>query len=197
MENKQIQEQRKRGYFIQATKEILKSEGLTCASVRNIASQAGYSFATLYNYFKDVNELVFLCVKDFQDECESFVKSETTNYSVGIERIKQISISYMKFFTQYPGIYDLFYVEKMARVKSQEQTSTQIYSFLNNLCIEDWNYCVENLIFTPDEVELLKYQLTYVVSGILLFYMNRLIPESYTEFIDMSDKQLNFIFNRK
>ena len=53
MEKKEIQEQRMRGYFIQATKEIIKGEGIKSVSVRNIADRAGYSYATLYNYFKD------------------------------------------------------------------------------------------------------------------------------------------------
>ena len=53
MERKKIQEERIRGYFIQATKEILKGEGLSALSVRNIADRAGYSYATLYNYFKE------------------------------------------------------------------------------------------------------------------------------------------------
>ena len=54
-----------RGYFIQAAKEILKGEGLESMSVRNIADQAGYSYATLYNYFKDVKDLILECIKDF------------------------------------------------------------------------------------------------------------------------------------
>ncbi len=70
MERKQIQEQRIKNYFIQATKDLLKGEGLRTVSVRNIADRAGYSYATLYNYFKDVKDLVFECVKDFQEECE-------------------------------------------------------------------------------------------------------------------------------
>ena len=64
MDKKIIQEERMKGYFIQATKEILKGEGLRAASVRNIADQAGYSYATLYNYFKDIKELIFVCIKD-------------------------------------------------------------------------------------------------------------------------------------
>ena len=65
MKNKELQEKRMKGYFIQATKDILKGEGLKGISVRNIADQAGYSYATLYNYFKDINDLVFVCVNDF------------------------------------------------------------------------------------------------------------------------------------
>ncbi|MBN2263533.1 MAG: TetR/AcrR family transcriptional regulator, partial [Prolixibacteraceae bacterium] len=66
MKNKQIQEERMKGYFVQAAKDILKSEGIKAISVRNIADRAGYSYTTLYNYFKDVNDLVFECVNDFQ-----------------------------------------------------------------------------------------------------------------------------------
>ena len=49
MKNKEIQEKRMRDYFIQATREILKGEGIESISVRNIADRAGYSYATLYN----------------------------------------------------------------------------------------------------------------------------------------------------
>ena len=88
MKHKEIQEERMRGYFIEAAKEILKGEGLRCISVRNIADRAGYSYATLYNYFNDSKELIYECVKDFQDECESSVKSDTENLSPGKKTIK-------------------------------------------------------------------------------------------------------------
>ncbi len=65
MKNKEVQELRMKNYFIQATKEILKGEGLQAVSVRNVADKAGYSYATLYNYFKDITELIFVCVNDF------------------------------------------------------------------------------------------------------------------------------------
>ena len=42
MNNKEIQEQRMKGYFMQATKELLKGEGLKSINVRSIAAQAGF-----------------------------------------------------------------------------------------------------------------------------------------------------------
>ena len=59
MKNKELQEQRMKGYFLQATKDMLKSEGLKSVNVRAIADRAGYSYATLYNYFKDINDLKY------------------------------------------------------------------------------------------------------------------------------------------
>lgn len=90
MDNKIIQEERMKGYFIQATKKILKGEGLKAVNVRNIAREAGYSSATLYNYFKDIKDLIFECVKDFQSECEEIVKFETQNSERGLYRIKRL-----------------------------------------------------------------------------------------------------------
>ena len=62
MDKKSILEQRMKGYFIQAAMEILRGEGIKDLSVRNVAEKAGYSYATLYNYFKDLNELLSLCI---------------------------------------------------------------------------------------------------------------------------------------
>ena len=77
MDKKEIQERRMKGYFIDATKELLKGEGLSAVSVRSVADKAGYSYATLYNYFKDLNDLIFECVRDFQTEWECFFSIRT------------------------------------------------------------------------------------------------------------------------
>ena len=195
MEKKKIQEQRIKGYFIQATKEILKGEGLKSLSVRNIADKAGYSYATMYNYFKDVKELIFECVKDFQDECEEIVRNETNKSSRGRDKIKAIIKSYMKFFVQYPGIFELFFLEKISDIGSKQPTIELIRTFLDRLCSDEWNYCITQEAVTKEEAELVKTEINYVVTGILLFYNNRIYPNSYKKFRDLTDIQINRILN--
>ena len=114
MNKREVQSQRIRGYFIQATKDILRGEGLRGISVRNISDQAGYSYATLYNYFSDIKELIFICVKDFQEECKELVQQETMQMEQGIPRIKQTINGFIKYFIQYPGIFELFYLEGLS-----------------------------------------------------------------------------------
>ena len=193
MQNKEIQEQRMRGYFIQATKEILRGEGLRSLSVRNIADKAGYSYATLYNYFKDLKELIFECVVDFQEECEECVKNETEKSPRGIKKIKAISKSYMKYFVQYPGIFELFFLENISDIKSKQPTIKIITSFLDKLCLEEWNYCEAKNEFTKDEIDIIKAELNYVITGMLLFYLNRRQPASYADFVKITDIQLKKI----
>lgn len=43
--------------FVEATADIISEEGLGAVSIRKVASRAGYSSATMYLYFKDLDEL--------------------------------------------------------------------------------------------------------------------------------------------
>lgn len=194
---KQIQEERMKGYFIEATKEILRGEGLKVVSVRNIAERAGYSYATLYNYFSDVKDLVFECIQDFQEECEEFVNKRTKKSERGLEKIKDIITAYVNYFVQYPGIFELFYLEKANDISSKKPTLDLIHNFLDKLCLEEWVYCIKNNIKKMDESERMKSEIRYLVPGMLLLYLNRRQPASYKEFKDMLNSQLHYILHKE
>jgi len=195
--NKQIQEQRIRGYFIQATKDILKGEGLKGVSVRNIAQQAGYSYSTIYNYFKDVNDLVFLCISDFQKECEAFVEEQTNAKPRGMERLKATVVSYVNYFVEYPGIFDLFYLAKVGDFGHKAATIDLINGSLDAVCEKEWNYCASHGLVKVEEVERLKAQLRYTVIGMLLLYLNRRFPAAYSEFMSQLAVQINAILGNE
>jgi len=194
MERKQIQEDRIRGYFIQAAKDILRSEGLKGISVRNVSQNAGYSYATLYNYFKDIRFLVFECVKDFQQECSVFITEKVGNVSPGIEKLRAISKAYVEYFVEYPGIFELFYIEKMSAYGNSTETAELIYTFLDRLCENDWIIYQESLNLDDDFIGKLKDQLRSTLIGLLLFYLNRNYPDNYSEFITRMEKQLAYIW---
>lgn len=189
MDNKKIQEARMRGYFIQATSDILKSEGLKSISVRNIAQQAGYSYATLYNYFKDIKELVFICVKDFLDDIERKIIESSGKKTPGKERIKSYSMGYINYFLEYPGIYELIYLERMSEISNNKEASQLIVNFLDKLCRNDWE------IIEPNEkIRHIKMnELNYIIAGLLLFYFNRREPSDYEEFIKRAEIQIDNI----
>lgn len=195
MKNKELQEQRMKGYFLQATKDLLKSEGLKSVSVRSIADKAGYSFATMYSYFKDVNDLVFLCVHDFYEECKLQVKEHTRKKERGIKSVRAAVRAYADFFIQYPGIFDLFFIEKIGDFKEKKTVIETIHFSLDGVCEEEWNYCLSKGLVNVDNVELLKSQIRYSVIGLLTVYLNRRIPSSYTEFVNQLNRQLDAILH--
>ncbi len=191
MDKKQIQEQRMKRYFIDAAKELVKSEGLTSVNVRNVADKAGYSYATLYNYFKDLNDLIFECVKDFQEECEKAVKNKTRKSEAGKEKLKTAVLTYVEYFTEYTGVFELFYIEKMGNIRNRKPIIELIYTFLDTLCQPYWEQCIAQGIFDRELAEKKKKQLRFVIMGIQLFYQNRFQPENYREFMALLNEQVD------
>jgi len=190
---KEIQEQRVRQYFIDATKDILKGEGLKAVNVRAVAERAGYSYATLYNYFTDLNELIFICVNDFSNECRDFVAEQSHQSNAGSERIKAKAKAFINYFTQYPGIFELFYLERFAGTGSKQPTAQLIYTLFDSV-IEQDDIALLNSGRDNDPAGLvLILTLKNTIAGLLLFYLNRLNPASYTEFIALTDRQLDNI----
>jgi len=186
LDKKEIQEQRMKGYFIQATKEMLKGEGLKSLSVRKIADRAGYSYATMYHYFKDVQELIFVCVQDFQDECRDMVEAGTKGLLPGKEKISAKVSLYIQFFIDYPGIFELFYLEKMNDIERKQPVSALIYTFLTRLCQPEWEYCINQGVFSRDEALARQKELNYAVTGMMLHYLNRRQPADYKDFSSIS-----------
>lgn len=193
MDKKQIQEQRMKGYFIDAAKELLRGEGLSSVNVRNVADKAGYSYATLYNYFKDLNDLIFECVKDFQAECESAVKSKIKKNEQGKDKIMATVAAYVQYFTEYPGVFELFFLKRMGNIGNKQSISELIYTFLDRLCQPHWEYCVAQNIYDKESAEKKTQQLRFCVMGMLLFNQNRFQPENYNEFMALLNNQVKEI----
>jgi len=179
MTNKALQEERIRGYFIEATKEILKGEGSRALSVRNIAERAGYSYATLYNYFKDQTELISLSLLDFKDECRDAINSNIRKSRPGKEEIVSIVVGYVNYFVQYPGVFDLFYIEKLA----SNTVNEEVIRFLDTLCEDDWNYLIKSNFYDEQEVKLLRLTLNSAIIGLLISYLKRNTPKDYKSFL--------------
>ena len=192
MSNKQIQSERIRSYFIQAAKEMLKGEGLRSVSTRSVAEKAGYSYATLYNYFKDINDLVFECVKDFQLECEEFVKARSRKAKPGKERLKAITAAYVDYFIEYPGTFELCFLERIRGIDTRTELTTLIYKFLDKLCEDQWVICI-NEGMDPVKAENIKQHLRFTVMGLLLFYETRRQPNNYQDFITLVNKMIDDI----
>ena len=194
MKNKEIQAKRMKEYFIQATKEILKGEGLQSISVRNVADRAGYSYATMYNYFKDINELIYVCVNDFQEECRQFVNEQTINNVNGIDKLKGSILAYINYFVEYPGIFELFFLNKPSGIGINHSTLNIITNSLGKICEKEWNFCISHNIINAENAEKLKSQIRFSVIGMLLLYMNRRTPETYTEFIQQTNELIDQYF---
>lgn len=78
MDKKEIQRRRIMGYFIEAANQIIEEEGIESVTIRKVADIAGYNSATLYNYFHDLDHLLFFAsmkyLKDYAFDLPNYVK---------------------------------------------------------------------------------------------------------------------------
>lgn len=193
MKNKEIQEARIRGYFIEATRSILKGEGLKALSVRSVADQAGYSYATLYNYFKDINELVFVCVEDFQSEIDRYVADKIEKGSKGLGQLMDATRAWLAYFLEYPGIFELFYVVRGGDFGNKRSILDIIDTSMERACASAWEGALEVGVMDASLAEAKKAQLKYTLIGLLVMYMNRRSPDSYIDFMNESNRQIDQI----
>lgn len=52
-------------FFIDATEELIKTEGFHQVTIRKVAEKAGYNSATIYNYFGELSHLLFFASLKF------------------------------------------------------------------------------------------------------------------------------------
>jgi len=184
MDRKTVQEERMRNYFITAAKELMRAEGIAVVSTRNVAERAGYSYATLYNYFSDIRDLIFSCAEGFMAECTEFVEENTKGKTSGAERIKAVSESYAKFFVQYPGIFELLYFQKPSDIATKRSDLENITSLFDSLTDSDWKVFQaeegKNETDAADTREIHKLAL----HGLLMFYLNRRTTVDYKQLME-------------
>ncbi len=106
-DRKTIRTNRMKAYFIDAAKAIIADQGVEKLSVRNVADQAGFSYATLYNYYKDLDGLLWEVKKSFtEDLMQSLEKAgkEAENWDTrkGLE-------AYADFFLEQPALFRFFF----------------------------------------------------------------------------------------
>jgi len=188
MVNKAIQEERMKNYFLTAAKDIIRAEGIAAVSARNIAERAGYSYATLYNYFEDVRDLIFSCIEDFMEECRDYVASETVNIPPGKERITEVSKSYARFFVQYPGIFELIYLQKPVDISGNNSKLEKIDGFFDTLTIADRDAIDSSKKGNGGMGDNARAIHKYALHGLLMFFLNRRNTMGYPRLMEEIEK---------
>lgn len=96
--------------ILSAAREIFLSEGYENTSIRKIANKIEYSPGTIYNHFKDKNELLLaLHDKAFECKIEALFHS-VQDISDPLERLKATGRSYLRYGLDNPQDYELMFI---------------------------------------------------------------------------------------
>ncbi len=109
----QIKQQRIMRYFIEAAREIITKEGIEAVTIRKVADLAGYTSATLYNYFDNLSHLIFLANMCHLEEYNEKLPSCIADCKNSIEVYMSICKCYTVHAYEKPDIFEsLFFSQK-------------------------------------------------------------------------------------
>ena len=170
MGNNQIQEQRMKSYFIQAAMCIVREEGPAAVKVKRVADQAGYATGTLYNYFGDLNELLFYCVVEFFAECQNTALAKSRDTNDPLERLVRIAEGYSEYFLYNPHIYHLAF---LADVRPPEHFAEGVLyqPEIVRIGADILQQCAQEGCVDPSAVETVLALLANTIHGNLMFFL--------------------------
>lgn len=155
--------ERTQAYFIATAKQMILKDGISNTSVRKIAAQAGYSYATLYNHFGGMEELLLQTKISMMNDFFAFVKEKLPNGVSGIEDIKILNRLHLSYYFENPNIFEFFY---QYQIRPQKIDLPILLEFSST-----WRGIFERLakrqIIPANKVDLISKTLIYSIHGIL------------------------------
>lgn len=192
MDKKIIQEERMRSYFIEAAKRIVREEGVKSLTVKKIANLAGYAPGTLYNYFSDLNTLLFYCVADFLEESKKEIQNKVGDIHDEKEKLITATRAYSEYFINNPNVFELVFMEDLGPVPEnlkEEILNPKIVLILNQILME----CAQKGIISKERTTLLENIIGSSINGLLLFVIKNKTRVAKEEIIKLIEEEVNYL----
>jgi len=114
MDKKEIQKKRMMSYFIEAANQIIETEGVNAITIRRVSDIAGYNSATLYNYFENLDHLIFFAsmkyLKEYVLSLPDFLKASKNS----IDRYFKIWECFCQHSFRKPKIYYTIFFDRFS-----------------------------------------------------------------------------------
>lgn len=127
-ERKQRKRQRTMGLFIAAAEQLMLKEGIAGVTIRRIADITGYSSATLYSYFADLNELVLYASFTYRRAYLEELARRITPYMTSLEQYRRIYEIFNKYSFRDPEIYlNMYFGRHSGKIKAVMESYYQLF----------------------------------------------------------------------
>ncbi len=176
--------------FIKSVRTLMNEEGIENVTIRKVAKKAGYNSATIYNYFDNLNQLIFFGAISYLDDYvqaipfylnksddaldqflliwRCFVKNSFENpqvfYAIFTENIGGSSENLFKIY------YDLF-PEELDNIP-KKYIPMLLESELSKRCSIHIRPCIEAGYFTTEKAEKVDERIRLIYHGMLSLTVN-------------------------
>lgn len=179
--------------FIDATKTQILTQGIENVSVRRVAEETGYSYATIYNYFKDLNALLWEVKKEMIQDLIEWM-SQTIPYSKhDVSGVKRIFHSYVKYYFDNSNVFKFFYFHTVIPTSNSIENT---FDF-NSMWIDTFSFLIETNQLDLVDLQTISKSLIYTLHGILTLHFSQNGLHTYESVCSEIDEILNYLVQRK
>ncbi len=114
MNKKEIQKKRMMSYFIEATNKIIEEDGIEEVTIRKVSDLAGYNSATLYNYFDNLDHLIFFACMKYMRKYISNLPQNIATMEDSTEKYFLIWEAFATYSFIHPKIYYRIFFDKFS-----------------------------------------------------------------------------------
>lgn len=116
-DRKEIKRKRIMRLFICSAEEIIRREGLDKLTIRKVADATGYSSATIYSYFEDLDELTLYASLRYRKEYLIEMSQQITDGMSALEQFRTYYLIHCEYIFHLPNIYmNLFFGRHSQRI---------------------------------------------------------------------------------
>lgn len=145
---------RMKKYLIEETEGLIQSEGFQAVTLRKIGDETGYNTATIYNYFKDLNELLLYSSVKFLKSYNGELSAQLNDTMNAVERYICVFQIFCKHTFARPEIYyNMFYGK---HGKNLGDILSDYYALFPEE-LGDYDEAVSNMLRCGDIIERERY----------------------------------------
>ena len=183
-----IKSERIRSYFIGAAKEIIIRDGVESVSVRKVANLAGYSYATIYNYFCDLNALLQETKQCMIRDMAAYMGSVQGGNISGLDEIKKLNRLYALYYLEHPHVFRFFY---SYRLTNEPKVIEQYFDYEASWRSTYQCFVTDGTI-REEDISIVGKTVIYVLHGLLALFFsdNGLTQEALFSEMDQSTEYL-------
>lgn len=194
-DKKTIQRKRVKKYFLDASIAIIKEEGLENLTTKKIGDRAGYSYATIYNYFENFNELICISMIQMANECADFITENLKG-----DNILDVCTNFSDLLVEYnatnTNIYYPFLSTAVDYTYFDNDQTTHFIHPAYEIILKRIKSSSEFSEISEEEILTLMDIMTAIFHSALHFYIILKNPKTVEELKQIVRQQLRFMLQR-
>lgn len=135
--NLEKQKQRKkqmRDIFLTTVLQIIQDEGMDKVTVRKVAGMAGYNIATLYNYFENLDHLLFFAAMSYLNDYTKTLQKKLAKIRDSREFYRKSWLYFAQHSFDHAQIYYILFFARLSnRLASYMEDFCELYPHSENL----------------------------------------------------------------